>query len=225
MHAAKFPMLLFVLTSLAEVTLASCTVQTSQREELFDYASNEDSFSKITTSTAAARFPLDDGSGEILLSAKCIHNTSHPEGNELTLTASAVGTGATGQPYLNALIYKLDQAKPVVYRDPQSAFHPASEFPDTPAGSWQQAAANAEEASRIPTSNNAAIYVDLLPLLAGRPKSPETIALRFVHGDPADAGFGTKTVQEYARYRSKDVQIAVKGTNFGRVLTDCRKGG
>ena len=165
------------------------------------------------------------GQGEILLATKCIHNTSHPEGNELTLTASAVGTGAAGQPYLNALIYKLDQAEPVVYRDPQSVFHPASEFPDTAAGRWQQTAANADEASRIPTSNSAAIYVDLLSLLAGHPRNPETIALRFVHGDPADGGFGTKTVQDYTQYHFKDVRIPVKGTNFGRVLTDCRKGG
>jgi len=112
----------------------------------------------------------------------------------------------------------------VVYHDPQPPVHPASEFPDTVAGRWQQANENVEEAARMPTSNSAFINVNLLSLLSGIPKSPDTIALRFVHSERADGVFGSETVQEYSQYRYKDISIPLRGTNFGRVLADCRKG-
>lgn len=226
MRVATIALPSFALAALAGAALASCTIETGPRGDQFDYTRNEDGFLGITTSTATARFPMEDVPGALFLVAKCVHNVSHPENNELTLTASSVGSNSSGTgPSLDAMIYKLDQAEPVVYRDPQPAFDPASEFPATSAGSWQQSAANGAETLRLPASNSQDVYVNLQQLLSGLPKSPQTIALRFVHGGSGSGQFGSGTVQEYAQYSFKDVSIAVNGTNFGRILTDCRKGG
>jgi len=85
MHMTKLTLASSVLPALAGLTLASCTVETSPPEDQFAYARNEDSLLKITTSTATAQLLLGDGAGAVLLTAKCLHNTSKPESDELNL--------------------------------------------------------------------------------------------------------------------------------------------
>lgn len=210
------------MLAMSGIALASCNTEVKKRDN-FDYTQKNDKFSGTITSVAESKFPVDPNKGAFIwLSAKCIHSTAYGGSDKFTFSASSGDDNNFGnRPYVNALIYKIDDSAPIVYHDPQPIVHSASEYPDTVAGRWQTEGDNAMESSKIPTSNDSTIHIDMMSIIEQSKRRANIMTLRFVYGAPAYEAFGSQTVQYYSQYSSKDVEIKIGATNFGRVLSDC----